>query len=272
MIKNNLRANKHIHYTWTDADLLNTLRENHRIPESHDIIMTFNQGYYLPDYLVLDYENNIVYEYTDIDAKDWTKKIKIPNLDRFKRLVEYLKSSIFTFDYRIGPSEELEFRLTTDDYGTYTVGIDGENSFIIVYRLADGKVVSSDRFAFDDIPSANAFDMELIKLTNFEYEVRNDRRNISIILKKQGQNFDIIYRSVDHCKYNTADLSKNKIYQITKSSQQHSLEFMLLFNDKEITDLYLKQWIKMTQLIHLPTYNDILLDNLKNNVPFLKWK
>lgn len=272
MIENNLRANKHIHYTYTDKDLIDSLRSNQGIPENQDIIMAFNSGCYGPDYLVFDYENNAVFEYTDIDAKDWVKMIKIPNLARYTRLVEYLKSSIFTFDYRVNPSEELEFRLTTLDHGTYTVRLDGEDDFAVIYRLVDGQPISSNRFAFDDIVDVDAFDIELIKLTNFEYEVRNDRRNISITLRKVGQNFDIIYHSVDRCKTCPADLSKNKIYQLTKSSQQHSLEFMLIFNNKEITDLYLKQWIKVTQLIHLPTFNDILLENLKNNKPFLEWK
>ena len=272
MIENNLRANKHIHYTYTDKDLIDSLRSNQGIPERQDIIMVFNSGYYGPDYLVLDYENNAVFEYTDIDASDWVKKIKIPNLSHFKPLVEYLKSSIFTFDYRINPSEELEFCLTTYGHATYTLRLDGSDHYAIIYRQADGQAVSSDRFAFKDIADADAFDIELIKLTNFEYEVRNDRRNISIILNKAGQHFDIIYRNVDSYKACPADLSKNQIYQVTKSSQQHSLEFMLIFSDKEISDLFLKQWIRVTQLIHLPTFNDILLENLKNNKPFLEWK
>lgn len=272
MIENNLRANKHIHYTYTDKDLIDSLRSNQGIPERQDIIMAFNSGYYGPDFLVLDYENNAVFEYTDIDASDWVKKIKIPNLSHFKPLIEYLKSSIFTFDYRVNPVEELEFCLTTYGHATYTLSLDGPNQYVIVHRQADGQVVSSDRFAFKDIKDVNAFDIEFLKLLSFEHEIRNDNSGVTIVLKKQNQHFEITYRRSGGFKSCFADLTKNQIYQMTSEDKRNTLEFMLIFSDKEISDLYLKQWMRVLQMCYIPEYNKTLLSNLEKNTPFLKWK
>lgn len=275
MIENNLRANKHIRYIHRDNESIDAFRSNPniRISEEDDILMVFNNGYYGPVFLVLDYRNNHIFEYTDeIDNPEWQKMIIIKNLKHVKPLIEYLQQSIFTFNYLTNPASELEFRLTTSSHGVYIVRLDGPDHFVIFHRQGDGQIVSSDRFAFKDIPDVDAFDIELLKLVNFEYEICNDNKLGGIKFTKKGQNFGISYQNKHEIQYRLAEHAKDQVYQHTCHDSYYRLEFMLIFEYRRISDRNLKHWIRILQKCYLPEYSKTLLSNLEKNVPFLKWK
>lgn len=273
MIENNLRANKHFRYILTDHEAVDEFKSNNQISDEKDILMVFNGGYYGPIFLVFDYQNNHVFEYTDeVDNSEWKKMIVVKDLKEAQPLIKLLQRSVFTFDYKINPAGYLEFRLTTLNHGVYKIELNGPTAYTIDYRQSDGRINSCEVFSFKEITDTSAFDNELIKLMNFEYEIDNDNAGVAIVLKKQNQHFNITYRKGAGLQHHFADLSKNQIYQVVSGQQHQTLEFMLNFKDKKITDLYLKQWVCIMQKCYLPEYNDILLSNLQNNVPFLEWK
>lgn len=273
MVENNLRANKHLRYILTDHEAVDEFKSNNQISDEKDILMVFNGGYYGPVFLVFDYQNNHVFEYTDeVDNSEWKKMMVVKDLKGVKPLIKLLQRSIFTFDYKINSAGYLGFCLTTYNHGTYTIELNGPNTYTLDYRQSDGRITSSEAFSFEEITDTSAFDNALIKLFNFEYEICNDDTATAIVLKKQNQHFNITYRKGMSFQHHFADLSKNQIYQVVSGKQHQTLEFMLNFKDKEITDLYLKQWVCIMQKCYLPEYDDILLSNLQNNVPFLEWK
>nr|DAO09486.1 MAG TPA: hypothetical protein [Caudoviricetes sp.] len=273
MSENNLRANKHFRYILTDYEAVDEFKSNNQISDEKDILMTFNGGYYGPVFLVFDYQNNHVFEYTDeVDNSEWKKMVVVKDLKGAEPLIKLLQRSIFTFDYKINSAGYLGFCLKTYNHGVYTIELNGSNAYTIDYRQSDGRLNSCEVFSFEEIPDTSAFDNALIKLFNFEYEICNDNTGTAIVLKKQNQHFNITYRKNAGFQHCFADLSKNQIYQVVSGQQHHTLEFMLNFKDKKITDLYLKQWVCIMQKCYLSEYDDILLSNLQNNTPFLEWK